>query len=64
MRATIEIGDYGGPNLEEWIQGVDSKMSILTYRVERLEETIKRIKQIVPLVDDELGMHSFEVESK
>lgn len=64
MRATIEIGDYGGPNLEEWIQEVDSKMSILTYRVERLEETIKRIKQIVPLVDDELGMHSFEVESK
>ncbi len=64
MRATIEIGDYGGPNLEEWIQRVDSTINILTYRVEELEETIKRIKEIVPLVDDDLGMHSSEVQSK
>lgn len=61
MRATIEIGDYGGPNLAEWIQKVDLTMDMLTYRVEELEKTIKRIKEIVPLVDDDLGMHSSEV---
>lgn len=61
MRATIEIGNYGGPNLEEWISRVDSTLDMLTCRVEYLEETIRRIKEIVPLVDDDLGMHSSEV---
>ena len=61
MRATIEIGNYGGPNLEEWISRVDSTLDMLTCRVEYLEESIRRIKEIVPLVDDDLGMHSFKV---
>ena len=58
MRAKIQIGDYySGMDLEDWIKQVDSRLEWLTSNLIEVEKTIERIKQIVPLVDDGLGMH-------
>ena len=58
MRAKLEIGDYySGMDLEDWIKQVDSRLEWLTSNLIEVEKTIERIKQIVPLVDDKLGMH-------
>ena len=57
MRAKLEIGDYGGIDLEDWINQIDSRLDWLTAHLTEVEGMIERIKQIVPLVDDKLGMH-------
>lgn len=58
MRAKIQIGDYySGMDLEDWIKQVDSRLEWLTSHLIEVEKTIERFKQIVPLVDDGLGMH-------
>ena len=57
MRAKLEISDYGGIDLEEWVKQVDSRLDWLTSHLADVEDTIEKIKRIVPLVDDELGMH-------
>ena len=57
MRAKLEIGEYGGIDLEDWITQIDSRLDWLTAHLTEVEDTIERIKQIVPLVDDKLGMH-------
>ena len=57
MRAKLEVSDYGGIDLEEWIRQNDSRLDWLTAHLTEVENTIEKIKRIVPLVDDELGMH-------
>lgn len=57
MRAKLEIGEYGGIDLEDWITQIDNRLDWLTAHLTEVEDTIERIKQIVPLVDDKLGMH-------
>ena len=57
MRAKLEIGEYGGIDLEDWITQTDDRLALLTAHLTEVENTIERIKQIVPLVDDKLGMH-------
>jgi len=57
MRARLEIGDYGGIDLEDWIKQIDNRLDWLTAHLTEVEDTIERIKEIVPLVDDKLGMH-------
>lgn len=57
MRAKLEIGEYGGIDLEDWIKQIDGRLDWLTSHLVEVEDTIERIKQIVPLVDDKLGMH-------
>ena len=57
MRAKLEIGEYGGIDLEDWINQTDGRLNWLTAHLTDIEDTIERIKQIVPLVDDKLGMH-------
>ena len=57
MRAKLEIGEYGGIDLEDWITQINSRLDWLTAHLTEVEDTIERIKQIVPLVDDKLGMH-------
>ncbi len=57
MRAKLEIGEYGGIDLEDWISQIDSRLDWLTSHLTDVENTIEKIKRIVPLVDDELGMH-------
>ena len=57
MRAKLEIGDYGGIDLEDWIRQIDNRLDWLTSHLVDVEDTIEKIKRIVPLVDDELGMH-------
>ena len=57
MRARLEIGDYGGIDLEDWIKQIDDRLDWLTAHLTEVEDTIERIKEIVPLVDDKLGMH-------
>lgn len=65
MRAKLEVGDYyGGIDLEDWIKQVDSRLEWLTSHLADVEDTIGRIKQIVPLVDDELGMHEADVPTE
>lgn len=58
MRVKLEVGDYyGGIDLEDWIKQVDSRLKWLDSHLAAVEDTIERIKRIVPLVDDKLGMH-------
>lgn len=57
MRAKLEIGDYGGIDLEEWVKQVDNRLDWLTAHLTYVENTIENIKKIVPLVDEDLGMH-------
>ena len=57
MRAKLEIGEYGGIDLEEWIKQIDGRLNWLTSHLADIEDTIERIKEIGPLVDDKLGMH-------
>ena len=58
MRAKIQIGDYySGMDLEDWIKQVDNRLEWLTSNLIEVEKTIEKIKRIVPLVDDSLGMH-------
>ena len=57
MRAKLEIGDYGGIDLEDWVKQIDNRLDWLTSHLTEVEDTIEKIKRIVPLVDDELGMH-------
>jgi len=61
MRARLEIGDYGGIDLEEWIKQIDSRLDWLTAHLVEVENTIENIKKIVPLVDEDLGMHDADV---
>lgn len=62
LRAKLEIGDYGGIDLEEWIKQIDDRLDWLTSHLADVEDTIEKIKRIVPLVDDdELGMHEADV---
>ena len=57
MRAKLEIGDYGGIDLEEWVKQIDNRLDWLTAHLTEVENTIENIKKIVPLVDEDLGMH-------
>ena len=57
MRAKLEIGEYGGIDLDDWINQTDGRLEWLTAHLTEVEGMIERIKQIVPLVDDKLGMH-------
>ena len=57
MRAKLEVDDYGEIDLEEWIKQIDGRLNWLTSHLADIEDTIDRIKEIVPLVDDKLGMH-------
>lgn len=61
MRAKLEIDEYGGIDLEEWIKQIDGRLDWLTSHLADVEDTIEKIKRIVPLVDDELGMHEADV---
>ena len=57
MRAKLEVGEYGEIDLEDWIRDINYRLDWLSSHLTEVEDTIERIKQIVPLVDDELGMH-------
>lgn len=57
MCAKLEIGEYREIDLEDWIKQVDSRFDWLTQHLADVEDAIKRIKKMVPLCDDELGMH-------
>ena len=57
MIAKLEIGGYSGIDLEEWAKQTNSSLYLLTSRLNEVEATIEKIKRIVPLVDDGLGMH-------
>ena len=61
MRAKLEIGDYGGIDLEEWIKQIDGRLDWLTSHLAEVADTIEKITSIVPLVDDELGMYEADV---
>ena len=44
MRAKLEIGEYGGIDLEDWINQIDSRLDWLTAHLTKVEDTIERIK--------------------
>ena len=50
-------GDYGGIDLEDWIRQINSHLDWLTSHLTEVENIIEKIKRIVPLVDEDLGMH-------
>lgn len=57
MQVDIRVGQYSDEPLERWIENTNSTIQMLCDRVLALETTIARFKEIVPLVDEDLGMH-------
>ena len=55
MRVQIDIGDYGGPSLDDWINQVNTQLLCIQSAIYRINATLNAIKKIVPLVDEDLG---------
>lgn len=56
MDVRITCGPYGN-DLGQHLSQIQDRMDWMERRICELENTISRVKEIVPLVDDNLGMH-------
>lgn len=60
MQIRLHLNGYNGyrdEDLEDFLSQVSDRLEILTQRVMELEGFADRVKHIVPLVDEDLGMH-------
>ena len=57
MRVQIDVGEYGDTSLDDWICGINSRLSFIESQIIEINTTLEAIKKIVPLVDEDLGMH-------
>ena len=57
MRVQIDVGEYGETSLDDWICGINSRLSFIENEIIQINTTLEAIKKIVPLVDEDLGMH-------
>ena len=57
MRVQIDVGEYGGTSLDDWVYEINGRLSSIEEQIIRINTTLEAIKKIVPLVDEDLGMH-------
>jgi hypothetical protein len=60
MQIRLHLNGYNGysdEDLEDFLSRLNDHVEILTQRIVELESFADRVKHIVPLVDEDLGMH-------
>ena len=57
MRVQIDVGEYDGTSLDDWVCEVNGRLSFIESEIIKINTTLEAIKKIVPLVDEDLGMH-------
>ncbi len=57
MHVEIKVGDYDDTSLDRWIDSVNGRLGFIEGELARVINDIEAIKRIVPLADEDLGMH-------
>lgn len=57
MRVQIDVGEYGETSLDNWVCEINGRLAFIEDEINRINTTLEAIKKIVPLVDEDLGMH-------
>ena len=57
MRVQIDVGEYDRTSLDDWVDQINGRLSFIESQIIEINTTLEAIKKIVPLVDEDLGMH-------